>query len=100
MTQLKINWSVSKEDAALIDKIVDRAESLTVGPIDRLSVDMDITACHANGNPLDLQRLLDADNFTFVHDVGGISAHIDRETGRLGDFFVPRCSIPMRTEED
>lgn len=53
---------------------------------------MDITAVHANGNPLKLAELLATDDFNFTHDVFGITRHIDRETGKLGGCFVPRFS--------
>ena len=60
-----------------------------------MTANMDITACHANGNPLGLQRLLLADDFTFAHDVFGIRGHINRETGQLEDCFVPRLTRHM-----
>jgi hypothetical protein len=53
---------------------------------------MDLTACHANGCPMDFETLLSAPDADFVHDVGGIHRYIDRTTGRLGDCFVPRCA--------
>jgi hypothetical protein len=40
---------------------------------------------------LDLSKLLGADDFTFVHDVAGISHHMDRKTGKLGGCFSPLC---------
>ena len=52
---------------------------------------MDISGCHLS-NPLDLDKLLDADDFNFMHDVLGIMKHIDRKTGELRDFFLPRFS--------
>ena len=59
-----------------------------------MDCDMDITACHANGNPLRLAELLSADDFNFCHDVLGIRRHINRETGQLENCFVPRFSCP------
>lgn len=58
----------------------------------RINLVMDLTAADGeNGNlPLDWERLLAADDFNFLHDIGGISRHIDRETGELGGYFVPR----------
>ena len=55
---------------------------------------MDMTACHANGCPVDWARLLEADDFNFIHDVGGIQKHLNRETGKLGDMFLPRFALP------
>jgi hypothetical protein len=57
-----------------------------------MALTMDITAVHANGNPLRLADLLAADDFNFTHDVYSIVRHIDRKSGQLGDCFVPRFS--------
>lgn len=51
---------------------------------------MDITACHVNGCPLDLERLLNADDFNFSHDIFGINRHLNHETGKLENHFRPR----------
>jgi len=37
-----------------------------------------------------LKGLLQAENFDFLHDVIGIVNHLNRETGELEDYFVPR----------
>ncbi|WP_309628187.1 hypothetical protein [Brevundimonas sp.] len=94
---MPVSFDVSDEDAGLISTIVDRAEELCLAQgetLDRLSTTMDLTACHANGCPLDLTKLAKADNFNLTHDVFGIARHLDRTTGRLRDFFDPRCSLP------
>lgn len=44
----------------------------------------------ADGCPLKLEALAKADEANFAHDVFGIRRHIDRETGKLGDCFLPR----------
>lgn len=88
-----VSFNVSRADAKRIGKIVDRAMALANGfniQIERMDLSMDITATHANGCPLDLADLLLADNFNFTHDVFGIRRHMNRDTGRLGDCFVPR----------
>lgn len=94
---MTISFHVSLAEAELIGKIATRFTDIAkrVDPdirIDRLALIMDLTACHASGTPLDLQRLLDADDFNVVHDVGGIRSHIDRETSQLGGCFLPRFS--------
>lgn len=63
---------------------------------DRMAFIMDMTAADGeNGNPpLDWEKLLGADDATFVHDCAGIQQHIDRRTGAIGGFFLPRCSVP------
>ena len=55
-----------------------------------LDATMDLDACHSNGCALDLDALLEADQANFTHDVCGIRAHLDRDTGQLVDCFLPR----------
>ncbi|MFA6167824.1 MAG: hypothetical protein WC700_14480 [Gemmatimonadaceae bacterium] len=92
MTQ-EVSFEVTPQEHVAIERIAERARDLAVrvGAIYPL-VDalMDVTACHANGMPLDLDGLLAADDADFAHDVFGINRHIDRATGQLGDCFVPR----------
>jgi hypothetical protein len=91
-----LNWHVSDIDATLIRKIADRAWTeilaLRAGGYTRLDVTMDFQATHANGNPLDLARLLEFPPFDFAHDVIGIVNHLNRETGKLERCFSPRCT--------
>lgn len=93
-----VSFDITDSDAELISQIVDRVEDLSLAQghaLDRLSTTMDLTAVHANGCPLDLEKLAKADNFNLLHDVFGIARHLDRKTGKLRDFFDPRCSLPM-----
>ncbi len=94
-TTKQISWKVTSDEADIIAKIGARAEALSEGLgfwYDPLAARMDLTACHANGNPLDLAALLAADDGTFAHDVLGIRRHLNRHTGKLEDFFTPRLS--------
>jgi hypothetical protein len=59
---------------------------------DMFGLPMDLTACEENGCPIDGVSLLEADDFTFVHDAGGIHRHIDRTTGKLGNCLRPRVA--------
>lgn len=104
------SFKVSKLERTLIELITERAIRsenefarkqnkrglFTPSPIEdegcrRIRWHMDLIATH-NSNPLDLERLLAADDFNFIHDVYGIARHIDRETGELGGCFSPRFS--------
>jgi len=79
---------ITKKDALLISAIARKA--VINGLIrDRLTLEMDITTVHAK-NPLRLSELLAANDYEFVHDVCGISHHINRQTGKLEDYFEPR----------
>lgn len=101
----KPSFDVSYQDRTTIFKIADRALALlqqrvTDGMMHQrqlpsfMDISMDVTAAHANGNPLRLHALLAADDFNFAHDVFGIHRHMNRDTGELGDCFVPRFSVP------
>jgi hypothetical protein len=87
-----MNFNVSKTEGDQIHAIVARTEYELGRRVDRLGLTMDITACHANGNPLDLDGLLKAKTADFLHDVLGITAKIDRTTGHLTHCFSPRHS--------
>lgn len=88
-----INWSISKPEHETIQKIVTRLFETGMLPKHRvIDTLMDITACHLNGNALDLDALLAAPMGEFLHDVCGILNNIDRETGKLLNCFSPRYS--------
>jgi hypothetical protein len=85
-----VNFKVTKQEAAIIHMIAKVAARRF--NLDCLEIEMDITACHANGNPLELRKLFGANDFEFAHDVLGIHKHIDHETGQLRECFLPRYS--------
>ncbi len=64
----------------------------------RIDADMDISAVRAQ-IPLRLEDLLGADNFNFSHDMAGIRRHLDRSTGELTGFFLPRFAQPQPEPE-
>jgi hypothetical protein len=89
-------FTATAAETDLILQIVDRAVALGAQPSARLSLTMDVTACHCNGTPLDFPKLLAAPDADFSHDLCGISRHIDRTTGQLGGCFLPRCALPAK----
>lgn len=98
-----IHLNPTAEDATKIADIVSKASAvaLAVGghPIDRLQFSISLTACHLNGCPLDLDGLLNTDQFNLMHDVCGIHQHINHEDGSLSDFrprFSASRGIPDR----
>lgn len=92
----QISFDVTDHEMLLIERIVERAvksaKAAGWSP-DRTTLTMDLCACHANGCPLKLQEILDADDFTFAHDVFGIHRLIDRSTGKLTRCFLPRLAV-------
>ncbi len=91
---MSIDWDVSDEDKRLIKLIAERScalyTKLTGNQSDIVEEMMNFTACHANGTPLRLQALLDADDFAFAHDAFGIGRHINKRTGKMDNCFLPR----------
>lgn len=85
-----IDFNATAADHDLIAQIAARAVDVATLPIERLTVEMDLTACHLNGCPLNLPALLDADAADFSHDIMGINRHLDRNNGKLRDCFLPR----------
>lgn len=79
-------------DAEIIRMIALRACALDSSR-SLMDVEMDIVATHVNGCPLQLSKLMLADDFNFQHDVCGIHRHLDRSTGALMNFFYPRYRV-------
>lgn len=89
-----VSFDVTKEEFQNIAKIADRAEELGIMErSQRMTVMIDLQACHANDCKIDFERLLDAEPYDFSHDVVGISNHINRDTGKLENCFLPRFAI-------
>lgn len=87
------SFNVSRAEREIILKIADRAAPMfRDAKVKQTKLDtiMDLSACVANGNPLRLEELLKADDFNFAHDVFGIYRHINRDTGKLENCFLPR----------
>lgn len=94
-----MNMHCEKDDSSKIIKIMLRAAScmsFESRGSSRLEVTMDLTACHLNGCPLDLDGLLNAGQGDFMHDVAGIMRHINRRTGQLENCFLPRYASVQR----
>jgi hypothetical protein len=89
------SFKVTPQESRLINKIAARAVKLAESnevETDFIEMSMDITACHANGCRLDLEKMLAASDGDFGHDAFGIRRYIDRKTGELTDCFLPRCA--------
>lgn len=92
---MKVNFNTTREDQIVINDIAGRAVTMARKAgidYDLITANMDISATHCNGCRLRLKELLSADDFNFSHDVFGIRRHINRETGKLENHFLPRFS--------
>lgn len=88
----QVNFNTTENEDELIIEITKRVHVLHPGVFCQLNLQMDLTACHCNGNPIDFEKLLSFDDFNFNHDIFGITNCINRRTGKLENCFVPRCS--------
>lgn len=95
MTQFINTSTLTGEDKTLIDQIVSRALCLKISP-GRLTTEMDITAVHCNCGGLRLKELLEAPKADFIHDIAGITRHLDRDKIKLTGCFLPRFAKPER----
>jgi hypothetical protein len=84
---MDISFETTADEFFLIGEIADRAN---VHGERRMGFIMDLCATHANGTPMDFERLLNADETSFWHDLRGIARHLNRETGQLDGMFLPR----------
>ncbi|MFT9091555.1 MAG: hypothetical protein ABF479_11225 [Gluconacetobacter sp.] len=99
----QVKFDISVEDAVLVGLIADRVVDVLISRGAKtigisweefcLEMRMDLVAVHANGCPMDFDRLLNADKNTLMHDVGGIAKYLDRDTGRLTECFRPRTAL-------
>lgn len=89
----KRSFDVTVKDYANIMRILKRAKKLGLYDKDeKFFRELDIRATIANGQPLDFKKWLAFDDHSFKHDFYGISDHINHRTGKLNNFFLPRCS--------
>jgi hypothetical protein len=88
-----VRFDSTPEDQKIIKEIARRAAQ-ELG-VDFTDTEMDLTAVHLSGCPLRLQDLLDAPMSHFGHDILGIARHLNRQTGALEDFFLPRFAAPQ-----
>lgn len=97
-----IDWTKSTlKETELASKIAKRAVKELGEDTDKTAhLVMDITATHTSGCKLKLQELLDAPLGDFLHDVCGIHKHLNRETGKLEDCFLPRYAANEPEEEE
>jgi hypothetical protein len=85
------NFEATREEIDLMSKIAARAVAELDHPDSQLHIIMDLNVAH-NDIPLDFERLLEFPKFDFSHDIYGIRQHLNRDTGKIEDCFLPRCA--------
>ncbi len=85
--------SITRADFDAMRKVADRTERMDFGfGRDRMTLVMDLEFAHIDCGGMDWDRLLAFDDGDFGHDMAGIAANINRETGKLDNCFLPRCT--------
>ena len=79
------------QNAVLIERIVDRAEQLNVLKMDRTVACAFMVLAHKHYD-LDMQAMLDGNDFDFLHDFLQMPQHFHPEMGTFDDRFLPRFS--------
>ena len=89
----QIDYSrISTEDLRAITEIVKICA--TYFDYDRIGLVLDLTVCHIYACPLQLQAMVDTPNIAQVlHDIHGISRHLNRDTFQLDNHFRPRFAL-------
>ena len=97
----EVIFNYELRDQFLVDRIINRfmKDKVNSENFDKWDIELSLRASNGvNGNPnLALLRLESFDDFDFFHDMMGIVEHINKKTGELEDFFIPRCA---RLEKD
>lgn len=81
----------TRAEMEMIARIAHRARALG-DEREHFNIAMDIDATHSYGMPLNLRVLYGFSNFDFMHDICGIASHLNRETYKLENHFVPRSA--------
>lgn len=95
---MTLKYDVSKSVRDDINTILDRyqeeresAHLLALDETERLHHYMNLCAVHATEG-LNLMKLATGSTMDLFHDLAGIDLYLDRDTGKLGHFFIPRCN--------
>ena len=87
MVKMEMVSALAKRASALFTEVTGKKNGYKV-----FDAFLDIEAADAQV-PMDLQRLMLADDGNFGHDVFGIRQHLNRSTKKLENGFVPRFAM-------
>jgi len=94
---MDFNWNLGADEEDCVAEIVDRAFELyaehDIQAGEKIDLRIDLIATHNHACHLNLVKMLKAPDFDFMHDIIGIRRHLNRETGQLGNHFIPRCAM-------
>lgn len=99
---MTVSFEATAETKKLIQRVAERGAGIRAWQtrgFNMIDCEMCLIVCHNCGCPLDFQKLLDAPQADFTHDILGIIGNINRETGKLDNFFDPRCALPEGAQQ-
>lgn len=85
--ELAVDIDYVKDD--LTSDIADRAVQLLGGS--KLKYLLGVYNAKKGNPTMDLEKLLKAPDFSFVHDIDGIIKHLNPQTKKFDHCFIPRC---------
>lgn len=96
---MEVSFNVTVQQQRIIRIIAARAVAEIFGPAglaaeqDAQSVEMDLCAVIAQGQPLNLPGLMSVSSRAdFHHDILGIWRYLNRTTGKLDHGWLPKCA--------
>lgn len=93
-----VEFKATKTEVETILKVADRVRKAIGCRMGkawlryRREIVMDLDACHSNGCPLDFKKMLAVSDADLLHDINGIRASLNRNTGKIVGIFQPRCA--------
>ena len=92
---MKVNMDEVREQVSLITKRAREMDLFGKDPEEVMDKAIDCSIVFeqlkVNMPELDYGKLLNFDDFNFIHDVIGILVNINRNNFSLGNCFLPRC---------
>lgn len=85
---------VTKEQIEIISKMIDRAEKDGANNFDRLTM-IYVLGKATEQFDLQLEEMLNADNYNFYHDYIQLPMHFDERFGIFDGRFLPRFAKPL-----
>ncbi len=88
-----IDWNqLTRKDMNNVSKVVKKARKLLVDIALPPQIEMDLHAAILGGCKMDFVKFLGFDKFNLLHDLFGIHANVNHDTGKLDNCFLPRCA--------
>jgi hypothetical protein len=89
----------TQKDIDIISQIADRARALYSTEWSKVVMVKMLADAHAH-MPIDLTGLLAAPDSDYIYDVFGITYHSEKNTGKIGGYFIPKFTLPYNAKKN